>query len=57
MKASPDGGWRRRGSEPVLTVCFPIPKGRIPLSGMLISRLEDGDNIRNAFEISGKGML
>ncbi|CAL8283573.1 unnamed protein product, partial [Gadus morhua 'NCC'] len=27
--------------------------GRIPLSGMLISRMEDGDNIRNAFEISG----
>uniref|UniRef100_A0A8C5C618 Rho guanine nucleotide exchange factor (GEF) 7b n=1 Tax=Gadus morhua TaxID=8049 RepID=A0A8C5C618_GADMO len=30
-----------------------IYQGRIPLSGMLISRMEDGDNIRNAFEISG----
>uniref|UniRef100_A0A8C5AQZ2 Rho guanine nucleotide exchange factor (GEF) 7b n=1 Tax=Gadus morhua TaxID=8049 RepID=A0A8C5AQZ2_GADMO len=32
-----------------------IYQGRIPLSGMLISRMEDGDNIRNAFEISGEG--
>ncbi|KAJ3584534.1 hypothetical protein NHX12_015029 [Muraenolepis orangiensis] len=30
-----------------------IYQGRIPLSGMLISRIEDGDNLRNAFEISG----
>ncbi|CAL8289506.1 unnamed protein product [Lota lota] len=30
-----------------------IYQGRIPLSGMLISRMEDGDKIRNAFEISG----
>ncbi|KAM4602244.1 rho guanine nucleotide exchange factor 7b [Polymixia lowei] len=29
-----------------------IYQGRIPLSGMLISRIEDGDNLRNAFEIS-----
>uniref|UniRef100_A0A667XH48 Osteoclast-stimulating factor 1 n=1 Tax=Myripristis murdjan TaxID=586833 RepID=A0A667XH48_9TELE len=28
-------------------------QGRVPLSGMLISRIEDGDNLRNAFEISG----
>uniref|UniRef100_A0A671UPS1 Osteoclast-stimulating factor 1 n=1 Tax=Sparus aurata TaxID=8175 RepID=A0A671UPS1_SPAAU len=27
--------------------------GRMPLSGMLISRIEDGENLRNAFEISG----
>lgn len=25
----------------------------MPLSGMLISRIEDGENLRNAFEISG----
>uniref|UniRef100_A0A4W6EQ20 Osteoclast-stimulating factor 1 n=1 Tax=Lates calcarifer TaxID=8187 RepID=A0A4W6EQ20_LATCA len=30
-----------------------IYQGRIPLSGMLISRIEDGENLRNAFEISG----
>uniref|UniRef100_A0A667X9G0 Rho guanine nucleotide exchange factor (GEF) 7b n=1 Tax=Myripristis murdjan TaxID=586833 RepID=A0A667X9G0_9TELE len=30
-----------------------IYQGRVPLSGMLISRIEDGDNLRNAFEISG----
>ncbi|XP_056157582.1 rho guanine nucleotide exchange factor 7b isoform X1 [Lampris incognitus] len=30
-----------------------IYQGRLPLSGMLISRIEDGDNLRNAFEISG----
>ncbi|XP_045913389.1 rho guanine nucleotide exchange factor 7b isoform X2 [Micropterus dolomieu] len=30
-----------------------IYQGRMPLSGMLISRIEDGDNLRNAFEISG----
>uniref|UniRef100_A0AAX7SFP4 Rho guanine nucleotide exchange factor (GEF) 7b n=1 Tax=Astatotilapia calliptera TaxID=8154 RepID=A0AAX7SFP4_ASTCA len=28
-------------------------QGRIPLSGMLISRIEDGENLKNAFEISG----
>ncbi|XP_030603368.1 rho guanine nucleotide exchange factor 7-like isoform X1 [Archocentrus centrarchus] len=30
-----------------------IYQGRIPLSGMLISRIEDGENMKNAFEISG----
>ncbi|XP_062236985.1 rho guanine nucleotide exchange factor 7b isoform X2 [Platichthys flesus] len=30
-----------------------IYQGRMPLSGMLISRIEDGDNLKNAFEISG----
>ncbi|XP_071394006.1 rho guanine nucleotide exchange factor 7-like isoform X4 [Centroberyx affinis] len=30
-----------------------IYQGRVPLSGMLISRIEDGENLRNAFEISG----
>ncbi|XP_068446820.1 rho guanine nucleotide exchange factor 7b isoform X2 [Clinocottus analis] len=30
-----------------------IYQGRIPLSGMLISRIEDGENLKNAFEISG----
>uniref|UniRef100_A0A3P9JCL5 Osteoclast-stimulating factor 1 n=1 Tax=Oryzias latipes TaxID=8090 RepID=A0A3P9JCL5_ORYLA len=30
-----------------------IYQGRMPLSGMLISRIEDGENWRNAFEISG----
>uniref|UniRef100_A0A3Q3LMZ4 Osteoclast-stimulating factor 1 n=1 Tax=Labrus bergylta TaxID=56723 RepID=A0A3Q3LMZ4_9LABR len=30
-----------------------IYQGRIPLSGILISRIEDGDNLKNAFEISG----
>nr|XP_046238289.1 rho guanine nucleotide exchange factor 7b isoform X1 [Scatophagus argus] len=30
-----------------------IYQGRMPLSGMLISRIEDGINQRNAFEISG----
>ncbi|GAA6225138.1 rho guanine nucleotide exchange factor 7-like isoform X2 [Lates japonicus] len=30
-----------------------IYQGRIPLSGMLISRIEDGEKLRNAFEISG----
>ncbi|XP_012712659.2 rho guanine nucleotide exchange factor 7b isoform X1 [Fundulus heteroclitus] len=30
-----------------------IYQGKMPLSGMLISRLEDGENLRNAFEISG----
>ncbi|XP_047432332.1 rho guanine nucleotide exchange factor 7b isoform X2 [Mugil cephalus] len=30
-----------------------IFQGRMPLSGMLISRIEDGDNLKNAFEISG----
>ncbi|KAM3850771.1 rho guanine nucleotide exchange factor 7-like [Diretmus argenteus] len=30
-----------------------IYQGRLPLSGMLISRIEDGENLRNAFEISG----
>ncbi|XP_070711844.1 rho guanine nucleotide exchange factor 7-like [Pempheris klunzingeri] len=30
-----------------------IYQGKIPLSGMLISRIEDGENLRNAFEISG----
>ncbi|XP_068165714.1 rho guanine nucleotide exchange factor 7b isoform X2 [Antennarius striatus] len=30
-----------------------IYEGKIPLSGMLISRIEDGKNLRNAFEISG----
>uniref|UniRef100_H2V5D0 Osteoclast-stimulating factor 1 n=1 Tax=Takifugu rubripes TaxID=31033 RepID=H2V5D0_TAKRU len=30
-----------------------IYQGRMPLSGMLISRIEDGENLRNAFEISG----
>uniref|UniRef100_A0A674PQJ2 Osteoclast-stimulating factor 1 n=1 Tax=Takifugu rubripes TaxID=31033 RepID=A0A674PQJ2_TAKRU len=30
-----------------------FPQGRMPLSGMLISRIEDGENLRNAFEISG----
>ncbi|XP_065808172.1 rho guanine nucleotide exchange factor 7b isoform X2 [Labrus bergylta] len=32
-----------------------IYQGRIPLSGILISRIEDGDNLKNAFEISGAG--
>uniref|UniRef100_A0A669CRI9 Rho guanine nucleotide exchange factor (GEF) 7b n=1 Tax=Oreochromis niloticus TaxID=8128 RepID=A0A669CRI9_ORENI len=31
-----------------------IYQGRIPLSGMLISRIEDGENLKNAFEISGQ---
>uniref|UniRef100_A0A8C8DQL6 Osteoclast-stimulating factor 1 n=1 Tax=Oryzias sinensis TaxID=183150 RepID=A0A8C8DQL6_9TELE len=31
-----------------------IYQGRMPLSGMLISRIEDGENWRNAFEISGQ---
>uniref|UniRef100_A0A8C3ADR3 Osteoclast-stimulating factor 1 n=1 Tax=Cyclopterus lumpus TaxID=8103 RepID=A0A8C3ADR3_CYCLU len=31
-----------------------IYQGRIPLSGMLISRIEDGENLKNAFEISGR---
>ncbi|XP_040888210.1 rho guanine nucleotide exchange factor 7b isoform X2 [Toxotes jaculatrix] len=30
-----------------------IYQGRIPLSGMLISRIEDGETLKNAFEISG----
>uniref|UniRef100_A0A665V9U4 Osteoclast-stimulating factor 1 n=1 Tax=Echeneis naucrates TaxID=173247 RepID=A0A665V9U4_ECHNA len=30
-----------------------IYQGRMPLSGMLISRIEDGENLKNAFEISG----
>uniref|UniRef100_A0A3B5A659 Osteoclast-stimulating factor 1 n=1 Tax=Stegastes partitus TaxID=144197 RepID=A0A3B5A659_9TELE len=30
-----------------------IYQGRMPLSGMLISRIEDQENLRNAFEISG----
>ncbi|KAM8873029.1 rho guanine nucleotide exchange factor 7-like isoform 4-T4 [Synchiropus picturatus] len=30
-----------------------IYQGRVPLSGMLISRIEDGENLRNAFEITG----
>ncbi|KAM7365285.1 hypothetical protein PAMP_016228 [Pampus punctatissimus] len=29
-----------------------IYQGKMPLSGMLISRIEDGENLRNAFEIS-----
>lgn len=29
----------------------------MPLSGMLISRIEDGENLRNAFEISGAFLL
>lgn len=33
-------------------MCF-FPQGRMSLSGMLISRIEDGENLRNAFEISG----
>ncbi|XP_011483748.1 rho guanine nucleotide exchange factor 7 isoform X1 [Oryzias latipes] len=32
-----------------------IYQGRMPLSGMLISRIEDGENWRNAFEISAGG--
>uniref|UniRef100_A0A7N6B7C9 Osteoclast-stimulating factor 1 n=1 Tax=Anabas testudineus TaxID=64144 RepID=A0A7N6B7C9_ANATE len=34
-----------------------IYQGRVPLSGMLISRIEDGENLRNAFEISGQSHL
>lgn len=34
-----------------------FPQGRTPLSGMLISRIEDGENLRNAFEISGAFLL
>nr|XP_020445288.1 rho guanine nucleotide exchange factor 7-like [Monopterus albus] len=34
-----------------------IYQGRMPLSGMLISRIEDGDSLRNAFEISGQPSL
>uniref|UniRef100_A0A1A8KN18 Osteoclast-stimulating factor 1 n=1 Tax=Nothobranchius kuhntae TaxID=321403 RepID=A0A1A8KN18_NOTKU len=30
-----------------------VYQGRIPLSGMLISRIEDGEKMKNAFEISG----
>lgn len=30
-----------------------IYQGRLPLSGMLISRIEDSENMRNAFEITG----
>uniref|UniRef100_A0A3Q3WEV0 Osteoclast-stimulating factor 1 n=1 Tax=Mola mola TaxID=94237 RepID=A0A3Q3WEV0_MOLML len=30
-----------------------IYQGRMPLSGMLISRIEDRENLRNTFEISG----
>ncbi|XP_059184172.1 rho guanine nucleotide exchange factor 7b isoform X2 [Centropristis striata] len=30
-----------------------IYQGKMPLTGMLISRIEDGENLRNAFEISG----
>ncbi|XP_072293880.1 rho guanine nucleotide exchange factor 7-like isoform X4 [Eucyclogobius newberryi] len=30
-----------------------IYQGRVPLSGMLISRMEDGENMKNAFEITG----
>ncbi|XP_023185587.1 rho guanine nucleotide exchange factor 7-like isoform X2 [Xiphophorus maculatus] len=30
-----------------------IYQGKMPLSGMLISRIEDGENLKNAFEISG----
>lgn len=30
-----------------------IYQGRMPLSGMLISRIEDGEKLKNAFEISG----
>uniref|UniRef100_A0A3Q3N9C5 Osteoclast-stimulating factor 1 n=1 Tax=Mastacembelus armatus TaxID=205130 RepID=A0A3Q3N9C5_9TELE len=30
-----------------------IYQGRVPLTGMLISRIEDGESLRNAFEISG----
>ncbi|XP_034459543.1 rho guanine nucleotide exchange factor 7-like isoform X1 [Hippoglossus hippoglossus] len=30
-----------------------IYQGRMSLSGMLISRIEDGENLKNAFEISG----
>uniref|UniRef100_A0A8C5AVN6 Rho guanine nucleotide exchange factor (GEF) 7b n=1 Tax=Gadus morhua TaxID=8049 RepID=A0A8C5AVN6_GADMO len=42
-------------SSQITVVISIITSGRIPLSGMLISRMEDGDNIRNAFEISGEG--
>uniref|UniRef100_A0A8C3G7M0 Osteoclast-stimulating factor 1 n=1 Tax=Cyclopterus lumpus TaxID=8103 RepID=A0A8C3G7M0_CYCLU len=34
-----------------------IYQGRIPLSGMLISRIEDGENLKNAFEISGRSLF
>uniref|UniRef100_A0A1A7Y6R6 Osteoclast-stimulating factor 1 n=3 Tax=Iconisemion striatum TaxID=60296 RepID=A0A1A7Y6R6_9TELE len=30
-----------------------VYQGRIPLSGILISRIEDGEKLKNAFEISG----
>ncbi|XP_034533212.1 rho guanine nucleotide exchange factor 7-like isoform X2 [Notolabrus celidotus] len=30
-----------------------IYQGKVPLSGMLISRIEDGETLKNAFEISG----
>ncbi|KAM6945480.1 rho guanine nucleotide exchange factor 7b isoform 2-T2 [Aplochiton taeniatus] len=30
-----------------------IYQGRLPLTGMMISRIEDGEHMRNAFEISG----
>ncbi|XP_033481086.2 rho guanine nucleotide exchange factor 7-like isoform X3 [Epinephelus lanceolatus] len=30
-----------------------IYQGRMPLTGMLISRIEDGETLKNAFEISG----
>lgn len=28
----------------------------MPLSGMLISRIEDGEKLKNAFEISGQSL-
>uniref|UniRef100_A0A8C4IQT9 Osteoclast-stimulating factor 1 n=1 Tax=Dicentrarchus labrax TaxID=13489 RepID=A0A8C4IQT9_DICLA len=34
-----------------------IYQGRMPLTGMLISRIEDGENLKNAFEISGQPPL
>ncbi|XP_055021279.1 rho guanine nucleotide exchange factor 7b [Boleophthalmus pectinirostris] len=39
--------------SPSLRMSGFIYQGRVPLSGMLISRMEDGENMKNAFEITG----
>lgn len=43
------------GSSGKFPSAFPLvfPQGRMSLSGVLISRIEDGETLRNAFEITG----
>lgn len=33
--------------------CFLFQKGKLPLTGIAVNRLDDTDTIKNAFEISG----